>query len=357
MKIFSRTFLGALLIVAALAGCSSDNTESSANKEATITLVTYDSFPTKDTSLNDALKDFTKESGITVKVVNAGDTGTMLAKAELTAGNPEGDVMWGVDNTLLSRALEEKVFTSYKADGVSEIPSEYTDLVKKNEATPVDFGDVCINYDIAYFNKHNVAVPTTLDDLTKPEYKNLLAVQDPASSSTGLAFMLATKAHFGDDWENFWTDLRNNGVDVSESWDSAYYEKFSGSSGKGDFPLVVSYATSPVAEVVYSDPPTEVAPTGNADQTCFRQVEFAGILRGTKHEKESQKLIDFLISKEFQKEIPLNLFVYPSRSDVALPEEFTTYSSVVADPLTMDPETIDENREDWVNTWTQLVIR
>lgn len=356
MKTFSRTFLGVLLIATIAVGCTS--TEKSSNSEnTTVTLVTYDSFPTKDTSLNDALKDFTKESGITVKVVNAGDTGTMLAKAELTAGNPEGDVMWGVDNTLLSRALENNVFMSYKADGLSEIPSEYTELVKKGEATPVDFGDVCVNYDIAYFNERQIALPSTLDDLVKPEYKNLLAVQDPASSSSGLAFMLATKSHFGDDWERFWEDMRDNGVDVSASWDSAYYEKFSGSSGEGEFPLVVSYATSPVAEVIYSDPPTTVAPTGNIDQTCFRQVEFAGILRGTKHEKQAQQLIDFLISKDFQKEIPLNLFVYPSRSDVDLPSEFTEYSEAVENPFTMDPQEISDNREDWVNTWTQLVIR
>lgn len=358
MKLFFRSIVGFVLLTLAVIGCSSSDPQSeSSSSHSSITLITYDSFPTKDTSLNAALKQFTKDSGITVKVVNAGDAGTMLSKAELTAGNPEGDVMWGVDNTLLSDAIEKKVFTPYKANDLSIVPAKYTDLVKHHEATPVDFGDVCVNYDIAYFTNRNLDVPSTLDDLTKPDYKNLLTVEDPAASSTGLAFMLATKAHFGDEWEKYWTDLRANGVNVTESWDSSYYEKFSGSTGKGSYPLVVSYATSPPAEVIYSDPPVTKATTANLDKTCFRQVEFAGVLRGTNHEKQARQLIDFLISKKFQQEVPLNLFVYPSRNDVRLPEEFTKFSEVVSKPFTMDPKIIAENREDWVNTWTQLVIR
>ena len=354
MKLFTRIFLPCLIASLILSGCTS----ASKSDTPTLKLLTYDSFPTKDTTLNAALKEFTKETGIKVTLRNAGDTGTMTSKAILTAGNPEGDVMWGVDNTFVSRAIEKDTFVSYKAKELSAISSAFTDLATKNLVTPVDYGDVCVNYDIAYFKERNLEVPTTLDELTKPEYKNLLAVEDPASSSPGLAFLLATIAHFGDSgWEQYWKDLRSNGVKVTESWDSAYYELFSGSSGKGAYPLVVSYATSPPAEVIYSDPRVDIAPTGSIAETCFRQVEFAGILRGTKHEKESQQLIDFLISKKFQKEIPLNLFVYPIRDDVTLPQEFTDFSVVPKKPFTMAPEKITKNREGWVDTWTQLVVR
>ncbi len=357
MNLFARIFLSCLCASLILSGCSSSDSLSS-DTPTTLKLLTYDSFPTKDTTLNAALKEFTKETGIKVDLRNAGDTGSMVAKAILTAGNPEGDVMWGVDNTFVSRTIEKDIFVSYKAKELSAISSTFTDLATKSLVTPVDYGDVCVNYDIAYFKKNNLEVPATLDDLTKPEYKNLLAVEDPASSSPGLAFLLATIAHFGDDgWEQYWKDLRSNGVKVTESWDSAYYELFSGSSGKGAYPLVVSYATSPPAEVIYSDPRVDVAPTAAITSTCFRQVEFAGILRGTKHQKESQQLIDFLISKKFQKEIPLNLFVYPIRDDVNLPQEFTDFSTVPEQPFSIDPETITKNREGWVDTWTQLVVR
>ncbi len=335
-----RQFLAAatvLAVAATLAGCGSD--DSAGSGPVTITLVAYDSFPKEGTALNDALAAFAKDTGITVDIVTAGDTGTMVSKAVLTAGNPEGDVMWGVDNTLLSAAVDGKVF-----DG---------------EPTQVDFGDVCINYDIGWFTDQGIDPPATLDDLTKPQYKDLLVVEDPSTSSPGLAFLLGTIAHFGDDgWQQYWTDLTANGVEVVDSWETAYYEQFSGSGGsKGTKPLVVSYASSPPAEVLFADPPVDTAPTASVDATCFRQLEYAGVLRGTKHAAAAAKLVTFLTSEQFQKEMPLTLFVYPVDPKVPLPEAFTTYSSVAGDPFTMDPERIAANRQQWQEQWAAIVQR
>ncbi len=320
-----------------IAACGSDDNTSST--PAAITLVAYDSFPTKDTPLNDALAAFTADTGIVVNIVTAGDAGTMVTKAVLTAGNPEGDVMWGVDNTLLSAATDGKVF-----DGAP---------------TEVDFGDVCVNYDIAWFADHSVRPPTNLDDLLLPEYKDLLVVENPATSSPGLAFLMATIAHTGEDnWQQYWADLRTNGVEVVDSWDSAYYERFSGAAGSaGDKPLVVSYGSSPPAEVVFADPPRDDAPTGVVGSTCFRQIEYAGVLRGTKHADEAAQLMAFLLSEPFQKELPLTLFVYPANTSVALPEVFTQFAVVPTNPFTFDPATIADNRQQWQDQWTEIVLR
>lgn len=323
-----------LATAAGLAACGSD----SSSGPVTITLVAYDSFPTEKTALNDALAVYTKDTGITVNIVTAGDAGTMVAKAALTAGNPEGDVMWGVDNTLLSAAIDGKVF-----DG---------------EPTQVDFGDVCVNYDIEYFASTGLQPPSTLDDLAKPEYKDLLVVENPATSSPGLAFMLATIARYGDSgWQQYWSKLRANGVEVVDSWDSAYYERFSGAGGSaGEKPLVVSYASSPPAEVVFADPPIDTAPTGVATDTCFRQLEYAGVLRGTKHADAASKLMEFLTGPTFQKELPLTLFVYPVNGAVELPEVFTKFAAVPANPFTMDPALIAKNRQTWQEQWTSTVV-
>ena len=322
-----------------------------------ITLVAYDSFAV-DSS---AFDPFTAATGISVSVVTAGDAGTMLSKSALTAGNPEGDVMWGVDNTLLSRALASKVFEPYTSADLAELDPDTTALVPGHEATPVDEGDVCINDDIGWFASHDLAVPTTLQDLTDPKYKDLLVVENPATSSPGLAFLLATIAEFGDagsdgGWQQYWKDLRANGVAVVDSWDIAYEEQFSGSSGKGPRPLVVSYGSSPPAEVIYGDPVPETAPTGVIESTCFHQVEFAGILRGTKHAEAAGKLIDFLVSKEFQEQLPLAL-VYPVRDGAALPPEFDQWAVRPAQPLTVPPDDIEQHSEEWINTWTDLVVR
>jgi thiamine transport system substrate-binding protein len=321
-----------LVLVASASACGSDD------KEA-ITLVAYDSFPTKDTALNEALDAFTADTGITVDIVTAGDAGTMVTKAVLTAGNPEGDVMWGVDNTLLSAATDGKIF-----DG---------------DPTEVDVGDVCVNYDIGWFAEHDVEPPATLDDLLLPEYADLLVVENPSTSSPGLAFLLATVAKYGDDgWHQYWTDLRANGVEVSDSWESAYYERFSGSGGSnGDRPLVVSYGSSPPAEVVFSDPPVTEAPTGVAAGTCFRQTEYAGVLRGTAHTDAAQQLVTFLTSERFQQELPLTMFVYPVDPSVPLPDVFTKYAVVPTDPFRMDPSRIADGRQEWQDQWTEIVLR
>jgi thiamine transport system substrate-binding protein len=321
-----------------------------------VTLVVYDSFPEEGSHV-DALARFTEETGIGVDLLDAGDTGTMVAKAVLTAGNPEGDVMWGVDNTYLSRVVDEGVFDPYAAAGLDSVAPELTELVPAHEATPVDFGDVCINYDIAWFADNGVEPPSDLASLTAPEYADLLVVEDPASSSPGLAFLIATVAEFGEDgWVDYWRDLAANGVEVVDGWNEAYYERFSGASD-GPRPLVVSYGTSPPAEVLFAVPPVDAAPTAVLPETCFRQVEFAGVLRGTDSPDEARRLVDFLIGADFQSEIALNLFVYPARADVALPPAFTDYAVMPDDPHTLDPASIDAHREDWIETWTDVVLR
>ncbi len=320
----------------------------------TLTIVAYDSFAVDPS----AFDSFTAATGIGVQIVTAGDAGAMLSKAALTAGNPEGDVMWGVDNTLLARALSAQVFMPYTSTELGNLAADATALVPGHEATPVDEGDVCINFDIAFLQAHDLAVPQTLQDFTDPRYKDLLVVENPATSSTGLAFLLATVAQFGaTGWQQYWKDLRANGVSVVDSWDTAYYEQFSGSSGKGDRPFVVSYGSSPPAEVIYGDPRPATAPTGVISTSCFHQVEFAGILRGTQHAAEAGTLIDFLVSKEFQEVLPLTLFVYPARTEAAVPPEFTQYAVRPDKPLTVSPADIEQHSKEWINTWTDITLR
>jgi thiamine transport system substrate-binding protein len=280
----------------------------------------------------------------------------MLSKAELTAGNPEGDVMWGVDNTFLSRALEAEIFEPYASGGVDALRPDLVDLVPGDEATPVDFGDVCVNYDIGWFDAAGLAPPATLEDLTDPAYADLLVVQNPATSSPGLAFLLATIDEYGEQgWQEYWTALDDNGVEVVDGWTEAYYSRFTWAGG-GPKPLVVSYGSSPPAEVLFADPPREDAPTGVIESTCFRQVEFAGVLRGTDEPAAAQALVDFLVGEELQAELPLNLFVYPANADTELPPEFAAHAVIPETPRSLDPDLIDAERAAWIDEWTSLVL-
>lgn len=348
----SRTMLPILALgglVAPLAACGADGPD-------TVTLVTYDSFPAPDPEnpLYAAFADFTAETGIEVEVLIAGDTGTMLSKAELTAGNPEGDVMWGVDNTFLSRAVDAGVFEPYEADGLDQVPDEFLDLVPGNEATPVDFGDVCVNYDVAALDALGIEPPTGFDDLADPAYAGLLTVQNPATSSPGLAFLLGTIAEFGEEgWQDYWARLAANDVEVVDSWTTAYYESFSFAGGER--PLVVSYGSSPPFEVMSAAEPPDAAPTAVVEETCFRQVEFAGVLAGTDAADAARELVDFLLSERFQREVPMNLFVFPANETVELDPTFTEYAAIPVTSRSLDPATIDANRAEWIDEWTSIV--
>ena len=344
----------ALAVGVALAACGSDD-DRSADLAESITLVTYESFPADGTPINEQLAAFTDSTGIDVEILIAGDTGTMLSKAELTVGNPEGDVMWGIDNSFLSRAIDGGVFEPYVSSGLENVPAEFTALVPDGEATPVDFGDVCLNYDIAGLEALGLEPPSGFADLAQPDYAGQLVVQNPATSSPGLAFLLATIDEYGaDGWTDYWEQLVANDVAVTDGWTAAYYERFSYYGG--DRPIVVSYGSSPPVEMIFAEDPLDVAPTGVIDTTCFRQIEFAGILAGTEKVTESRLLIDFLISEEFQTELPLNVFVFPANESAELDPIFVEWAVIPETSRTLDPADITANRSDWIDTWTDIVI-
>jgi thiamine transport system substrate-binding protein len=341
--------LAALMLLAA---CGDDSSPQS-GAAVTITLLTHDSFAVSDGLLDG----FTEQTGITVKVLQAGDAGVMVNQAILTKGKPLGDVLFGVDNTFLTRAVDAGIFEPYSSPALSDVRPDLADQTAGGAVTPIDFGDVCLNYDKAYFDKHELAPPTSLESLTKPEYKDLLVVENPATSSPGLAFMLGTVAQFGPDgFLDYWKQLKVNGVAVSDGWEDAYNTQFSGSAGKGPKPIVVSYASSPPAEVIFAETPLTDAPTAAVPTSCFRQIEFAGVLAGTKHPAAAQAFIDFMLSTTFQNDMPLNMFVYPAITKALLPDAFAKYSVVPEQPLTLPPDEIAANRDKWIEEWTSTVL-
>jgi thiamine transport system substrate-binding protein len=344
-----RAALCALVACVALAaaGCGGSRTPDE------VVLVTHDAF-----AVSPAVKKaFEDESGLTLKILKAGDAGQLVTRALLAAGNPEGDVLFGVDNNLLTRALAGDVFEPYESPELASVDPALA-LDAEHRVTPIDRGDVCLNYDKAWYADRSVAPPRNLVDLTLPRYRDQLVVENPATSTPGLAFMLATIAEFDVRWQGYWRKLRANGVLAVDGWEDAYYSRFSGAAGsKGDRPVVVSYASSPPAEVIFAKPRPSTAPTGVVESSCFRQIEFAGVLRGAKNEEDARELVDFLLSKRFQEDIPLQMFVFPARADAAVPPAFQKFAVVPKHPLELPPQEIDQNRESWIDQWTDIVVR
>lgn len=344
----SRLFLmGTCALALGLAACGS----STSQEPVTVRVLTHDSFALSESLVSD----FERSSGITVEFIAAGDAGELVNRAVLASGNPDGDVLFGVDTTLLSRAIDADVFDPYVADAPLD-----ENLIAAGEGvvTPIDDGDVCINIDDRWFDERGITAPQNLADLTDPTYADLLVVANPATSSPGLAFLLATVARYGDAWSDYWQKLHDNGVKVVNGWSEAYLGEFSAGGGGGDRPLVVSYATSPPAEIVYAaDPKPEQPSTSVMLDGCFQQVEFAGVLRGSPQPQAARQVVDWLVSPEVQADIPLSMFVFPARRDTPLPEVFERFAVRPSTPLTLDAQTIADNRASWVEQWTQIVLR
>ncbi len=337
-----RALVPALVATLALGACSATG-DLGGEGDDVLRVVTHDSFAVSE----ELLADFEERTGYTIEHITPGDAGALVNQLVLTRDNPLGDVVYGIDNSFAARAAEEGVLDPYSSPAA--VQSAFDDRL-----TAIDFGDVCVNIDHEWFAEHELPEPQTLADLTDPAYADLLVVTNPATSSPGLAFLLATVGAFGEDgWEDYWRDLTANGVRVVEGWSDAYYVDFSGSEGAGPRPLVLSYSSSPAAEVPEDG---SAPPTGALLDTCFRQTEYAGVLTGAENVDGAREFIDFLLSPEVQADIPDTMYMYPVLDGIELPQAWADHAPASGQPHTVDPETISANRDRWIETWTQIVV-
>lgn len=370
MKRRLTTGLIAAVASAALmvAGCSS-NSDNAGDKQTTsssthsdegasdsettesggvVTLLAHESFV-----LSDELKEaFTKETGYTLTLAQPGDSGQVLSQAILTKDDPIADVIFGVDNTFASRGIKEDIFVDYDSPALPEA-AEALRLNGSHALTPIDQGEVCINYDMTWFKDKGISAPTSIDDLVKPEYKDLTVVMNPATSSPGLAFLFATIGKYGEDgYLDYWSKLKANGVSVSNGWSDAYEVEYTASADSGTRPIMVSYSTSPAAELDEDGNAT----TAVLADSCFRQVEYAAVLANAKNVEGAHKVIDFLLSDEVQKTFPTEMYVYPVSPAVELPESWEKFGALSDNPIEVDPQKMDENRKQWIEQWTETVV-
>ena len=335
------------LMLAACGGAASDA------GPRTLTVMTHDSFAISA----EVVEAFEREQSAEVTFLKLGDTGEAVNKAVLAAGQPLADVFYGVDNTFLSRALEGEIFEAYESARLAEIPDAFK-LDSQFRVLPVNFGDVCVNYDVAYFEERQMLPPASIEQLTSDYYADALVVENPATSSPGLAFLMATIGHFGEEgYLDYWRALRDNGVKVTNDWESAYYSEFS--RWGGQYPLVVSYSSSPPVEVIFAEEPLSEAPTAAVigAGSCFRQIEFVGILAGTEQRELAEAWVDYMLSSTFQEDLPLQMFVFPVLPSAQLPPEFVAHADLSDEPIILDYEAIAAKREEWIEAWTETMLR
>lgn len=337
-------------LVLSLGACADDTSSGSGSSaDTTLDVVVHDSFSMSD----EAKAAFEEESGLTLNLITTGDGGALANKLVLTKDAPLGDVAFGIDNSFASRAIDEGVFTAYTSPALPDAASGLL-IDDASSLTPIDYGDVCLNIDTGWFAEQGVPAPETLADLTAPAYKDLTVVTNPATSTPGLSFLFATIGEFGQDgYLDYWSQLTDNGLKVVEGWEDAYYTDFTGAGGEGSRPIVLSYASSPAFTVTEDGTATT---TEALLGTCFRQVEYAGVLTNGSNPEGAQQLIDFLLGETFQSEIPESMYMYPVNPEATVPADWASFAPVPETPIALDPAEISTNRDSWIKAWTASVI-
>ncbi len=343
----------ALPVVLGLPGCSlmggsAPDASDQGSPPAEVVLVTHESF----TLPKPLLRQFEEQSGYRLEVRGSGDAGALTTRLAVTRDDPTGDVAFGVDNTFASRALEEGVFDRLDV----ELPDGAGDYVLPGDdgerLAPVDNGNVCVNVDTTWFEERDLAPPATLDDLTDPAYEGLFVTPSALSSSPGLAFLLTTVAAYGEDWPAYWEDLLGNDALVVDGWTDAYYGDFTQGGEGGERPIVLSYDSSPAFTVAKG---SDRSTTRALLDTCYRQVEYAGVLAGAANPEGGRELVEFLLSEDVQAALPGSMYVYPVRDGVALPDAWARHAEQPSDPYALDPDQVASERDAWLAEWRDLV--
>jgi len=357
MRTMRRAAIAALVpaVSVTLAACGSATPAASptaglpeaSGASGTVVVLTHDSFAMPD----EVVAEFEAASGLDVQFVAAADGGSLVNQLILTAGAPLGDVVYGVDNTFASRLVDANVVAPYTSTAPAAADGALAAYGDFDALTPIDFSDVCLNVDLTYFADAALPVPATLDDLTRPEYAGMLSVTNPATSSPGLAFLVATVAAKGDDWPAYWEALRDNGLRVTASWSDTYFVDFSAPNYGGDRPVVLSYASSPPSEVVDGTPTTAALL-----DTCFRQVEYAGVLQGAANPEGAKAVVDWMLSDAFQSALPESMYVYPVSPTATIPADWAQFAPLATAPWSLSPAEISAQREDLIQRWTDVVL-
>lgn len=319
-----------------------------------LNVLTYSSFAVSE----DIIADFEAENQVKVQFIEGGDTPSVVNRSILTKDSPIADVIVGINDILLYRALEYDILEPYDSPALESIPAEYIQDTSL-KALPFDYGNVCINYDTEYFEKNALEIPESLDDLTDAKYKGLLVIENPTSSAPGQSFFLATVANYGEEgFVDYWNKLLENDILIDNDWSTAYYTSFTAGGGNGPRPMVVSYDASPAAGPMYAEEPMDSAPTASilADGMCYRSVEYLGILKGTKNRALAEKFVDAMLGKRWQEDLPGQMFVFPVNNEAVLPEVFAEFAITPQNPVSLESKLVEENYERWLQVWNDEVL-
>ena len=306
-------------------------------------IYSYDSFNSKWGPGPVVFKRFKKKCGCKVKVVSQGDSGKVLNQVILEKSNPKADILIGLNNSELEKSFNYDLWEPYTSKLLDQVPVDLR-VDKKNRVTPFDYGFIAFVYDSYKLN----SPPKSLEDLINKKYRKKIVIQNPRTSSPGLSMMHWTISVFGEEgYLDYWKKLQPNLLTMTDGWSAAY-----GMFTKGEVPIVLSYSTSPAYHLEYEK--TERYKAARFIEGHYRQIEFAGIIRGTKNIELAKGFIDFMLSEEFQSVIPLKNWMFPVVEHQPLPHSFRIVPKLKK-IQELDPTRVHQQNSKWIKAWSRAM--
>ncbi|MDR1033305.1 MAG: thiamine ABC transporter substrate-binding protein [Bifidobacteriaceae bacterium] len=316
-----------------------------------VTLLAYDSFQISD----ETIAQIKSETGYALNVITAGNAGELASRVILSAGEPEGDLVYGIDSLNTEKITAASALADYNIGALPKLKSA-VDAGFSKQLMPVDYGFVCVNADKQYFADSELALPDSLDKLAEPEYAARFVAINPTTSSPGRAFFIKTVDKYGENgWKDYWLKLKAGGVRIASSWSDAYEVDYSVTAG-GAYPLMVSYSTSPADTV---DDATNQSKAVAIPETCTAQTEYAGVLKGAKNETGANKVLEFLLQTDFQNSIGSEMYMYPVNADANVPADWEKFAPEPDSEYTktnLSTKTVSDNYDKWLEEWNELQI-
>lgn len=326
--------------------------------DCVLTIVTYDIIAITD----DVLNEFTNQTGVQVEMIRTDDAGGILEHLLLTKDNPQADLALGLDNTYLQTAFQFDLLAEHGAQ-IPVLDSKATIPYNGNKAVPFDQGYICLNADTQALSENHISFPTTLEELTAPDWKGKTAFPSPVTSSPGRAFMVASIDYFEQQSSNttafdWWADMADNDAIFTTGWTEAYETHYTGGYGIwneghiGDAWLTVSYCHSPGVEALYGGNST-ISAAVDIDFASFSQVEYAAPVNGGGSKNAVNAFIEFLLTDEVNTNMPENNLMYSVLEGKDLPETngYRYHSPVPSQPSTIEMDRIGQEMDDWLKDW------
>jgi len=327
-----------LLLLFLFFGCVQQET---GKKE--LVVYTYDSMVSEYGLGPKIIPKFEEQCNCKIKMVSKGDAGQVLTTLVLEKENPKADVVIGLDNSLIQKAIEKKVLEEFTPKNIGIVPKDIG-FYKKGFLTPFDYGFIAFVFD----SKKIEAELNEFDSLLDSRLEKKIVIQNPRTSSPGLALLFWSIEVYGDPgYKEFWKEFKPNILVVTDGWDES-----AGLFRAGEAPMYLSYATSPAYYAEFEDINHFLA--AEFEEGHYIQVEGIGIVKGTKNRKLAEQFIEFMLTEEAQKEIPFTQFMFPVNKNIELPKAFE-YAVMPDKKLELDPELIEEKQEEWISEWEKII--